>query len=46
MVLFDPKVELWLVLPHQAKVDMGGMAIDGYYLFSKAPGLKPQHKMV
>ena len=33
------------VLPLWIKVDLGVMAMKGYFTFSKAPGLKPHHQM-
>ncbi len=43
LVLFNPYIGPYQVLPLQARVDMEAMAIKGYYTFPKAPALlEPQ----
>ena len=47
LVLFDPLIGDYLVLPLQAQVDLGTIAMRGYSAFSKAPDLlKPHHQIV
>ena len=38
--------EPYQVLPLQARVNLGAMAMKGYSAFSKSPRLKPQHQTV
>ena len=43
LVLFDPYIGPYQVLPIRARVGLGAMAMKGYSAFSKAPALlKPQ----
>ena len=37
LVLFDPQIEPYQVLPLRAKVNQGAIAMKGYSVFSKAP---------
>ena len=47
LVLFNPYVGAYQVLPRRARVDLGAMAIKGYSAFPKAPAtLEPQHQIV
>ena len=47
LVLFDPKIGPYQVLPLRARVDMGAMVMKGYYTFLKAPALlEPHHQIV
>ena len=36
-ILFNPKTEPYQVLPLWARVDLGAMAMNGYFPFPKAP---------
>ena len=46
-VLFDPKIESYLVLPIQERVDQGAMAMKQYSAFPKSPVLlEPYHQIV
>ena len=42
-VLFDSYIGPFQVLPFQARVDLGGMAMKGYSAFPKAPTLLEPH---
>ena len=45
--LFDPYIGPYPVLPLQAGVDMGTMAMNGYSAFPKVPPLlEPHHQTV
>ena len=47
LVLFDPYIEPYQVLPLRARVDFGAMAIKGFSAFPKAPALlEPHHQIV
>ena len=47
LVLFNPYIEPYQVLPFWARVDLGAMAIKGYSAFPKAPALlEPHHQSV
>ena len=47
LVLFNPLIGPYQVLSHQARVDLGAMAMNGYSAFSKAPALlEPHHQIV
>ena len=47
MVLFDPEVGLYQVLPLRARVDLGAMALKIYSTILKAPALvEPRHQIV
>ena len=44
LVLFNPLIEPYQVLPRRARVDQGEMAMKEYSAFPKAPALlKPHH---
>ena len=46
-ILFDQLIGPYQVLPLQARVDLGAMAMKGYSAFPKAPALmKPYHQIV
>ena len=47
LILFNPKIGLYQVLPYQAKVDLGAMAMKGCSIFPKASALLgPRHQTV
>ena len=47
LVLLNPLIGPDQVLPHWARVDLGAMAIKGYFGFLKAPALLgPRHQTV
>ena len=47
LVLFNPLIGPYQVLPLWAKVDLGAMAMKGYSAFPKAPAsLEPRHQIV
>ena len=47
LVLFNPYIGPYQVLPLQARVDLGAMAMKGYSAFPKAPALlEPHHQIV
>ena len=47
LVLFNPEIGPYQVLPFRAKVDLGAMVMKGYSAFPKAPALlEPQHQIV
>ena len=47
LVLFDPYIGPYSVLPFRDRVDLGAMAIKGYSVFTKVPKLlKPHHQIV
>ena len=47
IVLFDPKIEPYQVLPLKVRVDLGVMEMKGYSTFTKYPALlKPHHQIV
>ena len=43
LVLFNPEIGPYGVVPLRARVDMGAMAIKGYSAFPKAPVLLETH---
>ena len=43
VVLFDPLIGPYHVVPLRARVDLGAMAIKGYSAFLKAPALLKPH---
>ena len=45
-VLFDRLIEPYQVLRLQARVDLGAMAMKGYFAFSKASRLKSYYQIV
>ena len=46
-VLFNPEIGLYQMLPLQARVDLGAMAMKGCAAFSKAPAsLEPHYQIV
>ena len=46
-VIFDPYIEPNQVLPLQARMDLGALAMKGYSTFPKAPALQePRHQIV
>ena len=46
LVLFNPKIGHYQVLPIWARVDLAAMAIKGYSAFPKAPGLLEPYRQV
>ena len=47
LVLFNPLIGAYQVLPRRARVDLGAMAMKGYSAFLKAPAsLEPHHQIV
>ena len=47
LVLSNPSIESYQVLPLWARVDLGAMAMKGYTAFAKAPAvLEPHHQIV
>ena len=47
LVLFNPLIGLYKVLPFRARVDLGAMAMKGCAVFPKAPAsLEPHHQIV
>ena len=47
LVIFNPQIGPYQVLPFQARVDLGAMTMKGYSAFSKAPAsLEPHHQIV
>ena len=46
LVLFNPKIGPYQVLPLWARVDLGAMAIKGYSAFPKAPTLLEPHPQI
>ena len=47
LVLFDPYIGPYQVLPLRARVDLGAMATKEYSAFPKAPALlEPHHQIV
>ena len=47
LVLFDPLVGPYQVLPLRAGVDLGAIPMEGYSAFPKAPALlDPHHQIV
>ena len=47
LVLFNPKIGPYQVLPCWARVDLGAMAVKGYSAFPKGPAsLEPHHQIV
>ena len=47
LVLFNPYIGPYQVLPLQARVDLEAMAIKGYSAFPKTPALlEPHHQIV
>ena len=47
LILFNPLTGPYQVLPLQARMDLGAMAIKGYSAFPKASALlEPQHQIV
>ena len=46
LVLFNPYIGPYQVLPHRDRVDLGAMAMKGYCEFPKAPALlEPLHQI-
>ena len=47
LVLFNPQIGPYQVLPFRARVDLGAMAMKGCFTFPKAPAsLEPHHQVV
>ena len=47
LVLFNPKVKPCQVLLFRARVDLGAMAMKGYFAFPQTPApLLPHHQIV
>ena len=45
LVLSNPEIGLYQVLPHWARVDLGAMTMKGHSVFPKAPiSLEPHHQ--
>ena len=45
LVLFDPYIGPYQVLPLWARVDLGVMTMKGYSTFPQISGLEPHHQM-
>ena len=47
LIPVNPQIEPYQVLPRQARVDLGAMAVKGYSAFPKVPALlEPHHQIV
>ena len=47
LVLFNPSIGPYQVLPLRDRVDLGAIAMKGYSAFPKAPAfLEPHHQIV
>ena len=46
LVLFNPYIGSYQVLPLRARVDLGAMAMEGYFAFPKAPTLLEPHHQI
>ena len=46
LVLFNPQIGSYQVLPFRARVDLGAMAMKGYYTFLKATALLEPHPQI
>ena len=46
LVLFDPSIGPYQMLPLQTRVDLGVMTIKGYSAFPKAPVLPEPHDQI
>ena len=47
LVLFNPYIGPYQVLPFWTRVDLGAMAMKAYFIFHKAPAsLEPHHQIV
>ena len=47
LVLFNPQIGPYQVLPRRARVDLAAMAMKGCSIFPKAPALlEPHHQIV
>ena len=46
LVLFNPYIGPYQVLPRRAKVDLGAMVMKGYSAFLKAPALLEPHDQI
>ena len=46
LVLFNPLIGPYQVLPLRARVDLGAMAMKGYSAFPKAPALLESHHQI
>ena len=46
LVVFDPYIGTYYVLPLWARVDLGAMALKGYSTFPKAPTLLESHYQI
>ena len=46
LVLFDPKIGPYQLLPLRPTVDVGAMAMKGYSVFLKAPALLEPHHQI
>ncbi len=47
LVLFNPEIGLYQVLPFWARVDLGVMVMKGYSAFPKVPAsLEPHHQII
>ena len=46
LVLFNPYIGPYQVLPLRARVDLGAMAMKGYSAFPKAPALLEPHHQI
>ena len=47
LVLLNSKIGPYQVLPFRARVNLGAMAVKGYFAFHKAPAsLEPHHQIV
>ena len=46
LVLFDPKIGPYQVLPPRVRVNLGAMAMKGYSAFPKAPALLEYQRQI
>ena len=46
LVQFNPSIGAYQVLPFQARVDLGAMAIMGFSAFPKAPASLEPHNLI
>ena len=46
LIVFDPKIGPYQVQPLRDKVDLGAMAMKGYFAFLKAPALLEPHYQI
>ena len=46
LVIFNPLILPYQVLPRRARVDLGAMAMNGYSVSPKAPALLGSHRQI